>query len=239
MSDKNTLTDSLKEIVKDAGQQIKGRLSNLYFSYILTSLIAFNWQNILMLFMSNSSIEKILGDWNGDPEFAHDYFWIPVVVGYLASVILPLLSIPIAFLLSVISLIIKKIDDWATNVTDSILIGFGRVVDAWRAKRIEASNHYKQLKNEIIHNERRINGLKAERERLEDLFVEISKVYEEIPGGAWTPENFQILFERVKEKGLLDRYRGNSSVWIMMNNIYFLHENKNTSSDSHNDTSLT
>jgi len=158
VSDKNTVGDSLKEMLKDASQQIKGRLSNLYFSYIITSLVAFNWQNILMLCMSDSKIEKILGDWNGDPTFAQDYFWTPVVVGYFASVVLPFLSIPIAFILSLFSLIIKRAEDVATNTIESISNFFGGFVDRIKANKVETSNHYKKLKYEIEYNQTRVKN---------------------------------------------------------------------------------
>ncbi|EQA6233082.1 hypothetical protein ACYJ2I_004054 [Enterobacter hormaechei] len=217
--------DAAKEMGAGAVEQAKERFKIHYFSYILTSLIAFNWQNILLLIMSDSSIEKLLGDWNGDPGFAQDYFWKPIVIGYLASVILPALAIPIAVGISYISSLLSESDEWIGNLKKCRKTKRDSRLASAVKNNETAQRELKSRLENIQIQQKTISNLQLQKDKLEEFFSKLSAIYMDHPN-IDTEEGFRVFLEKVTEKKLFAHYPANSSVWFMLNKIKYKKEEK-------------
>lgn len=84
MSDNN-----IKETVSEA---IKERLHNRVYAYILTSVIAANWQHILIILKSKRDINSILTDITATNSFELYYFITPTFCGIVLALTMPFLT---------------------------------------------------------------------------------------------------------------------------------------------------
>lgn len=84
MVDKN-ITDTLSDAVKE-------RLHNRVYSFILTSIIAANWQHIIIIIKSKRNIYATLNDITATSNFLLLYFFAPIIVGIALSFIMPFLT---------------------------------------------------------------------------------------------------------------------------------------------------
>lgn len=218
--------DVAKDVGKDAVEQIKDRFKIHYFSYIFTSLIAFNWQNILLLIMSDSRIEKLLGDWNGDPEFALDYFWIPIGVGYLASVILPALALPIAVVISYITSRLSESDEWIENLRKRRKASRAAKLAKKEKENDNAQRELEMQRNTLSINRNAISNFTEQKDNLENFLLKLSAVYTDYPD-IDTEEGFKFFLEKVIDSNIMESYPGRSSIWYMLNKIRIKKDKQN------------
>lgn len=81
------------------------KLRNNFYGYVLTSLIFFNLENIILIIKSPNPIEMTLIYIGLQKEFSWDFFWIPIFYGMLASVIMPIITVIHALIIGVIKAI--------------------------------------------------------------------------------------------------------------------------------------
>jgi hypothetical protein len=227
LSGKESFGDAAKELAKEAGSQIRNRLNSHYFVYVLTSLISFNWQHILVITMSKWPIENILKTWAKEENFAVNYFWVPVVVGYVASIILPALAIPVAWITSLIAENVNAGDEWAKARIQIFKKSLETKKDkktneALLAKLVldEHENNIKKLRSEILI-------MNEQKEMLIKYLEDLRDVYQEVPE-VYDIKDFERFFELAKEKGLAHKYPANSIVNLMLERVYYLRGGRET-----------
>ena len=225
MAANDTVRDTVKNLGEATGEQIKSRLKSHYFSYILTSLVAYNWQNILVLLKSTKTIEEILETWNKTPGFTFDYFIFPVMIGYMASFILPMLAIPVAWITSLVAENIDIADVWAKNVIERTKQRMKKRTSDSQIRAINSSDTLAKTRHELESNQLKINNMLMQKKMLEDYLISLAHTYKITPTIS-SEDDFERFFELVKEKGLLHTYPANSIVRLMVDNIYYLRGNR-------------
>lgn len=223
-----TAGEAVKEVVNNALEQAKNRLNSHYFSFILTSLIAFNWQHILVLIMSKKDIEVILKMWGDTEGFALNYLIIPVVTGYIASFLFPLFAIPVALFTSIVGEFIKASDDWAVKFIGRLKASWRSQLDLRIAERDENSKRRKQIEYELEYNSNKVNRLTEQRTELEDYFAKLTRIYIDHPH-LKTAEELEQFVIKVADAGLLSVYPASSSVWAFLHSIRSRGENQTPS----------
>jgi len=217
----DTVRDTVKNLGEAAGEQIKSRLKSHYFSYILTSLVAYNWQNILVLLKSTRNIETILETWNKAPGFTYDFIILPVLVGYIASFILPMLAIPVAWITSLVAENIDIADIWSKNIIERYKARIERRTAEFKRRAIFSSAALEEIEADIDSALTKRDTLLEHKKMLDEYIASLSQVYMEMKVIS-SPEDLERFFELVKEKGLLQAYPANSIVNMMVDNIYYL-----------------
>lgn len=229
MSDSNagagTAGEAVKEVFNNALEQAKNRLNSHYFSFILTSLIAFNWQHILVLLMSKTDIEVILKMWRDTDGFALNYLIIPVVTGYFASFLFPLFAIPVALFTSIVGEFIKASDEWAVKFIGRRKAYWQSKLDLRIAERDENSTRRQKIAYELKHNSEKIEWLSKQRNELEDYFAKLTEIYIDHPH-LKTAEELEQFVNKVGDAGLLSIYPARSSVWAFLNSIRSRRDNQ-------------
>lgn len=81
-----------EKIIEPVTTAIKERLYNPVYSFILTSLVAANWQNILIIIKSNKDIYITLNSITSKTNFELYYFLLPVIVGVFLSIVMPYIT---------------------------------------------------------------------------------------------------------------------------------------------------
>lgn len=225
MSGKESLGGMFKDLTNEAGSQIKNRLNSHYFVYVLTALIGFNWQHILVIMMSKWPIENILKSLAKEDNFSFHYFWTPVVVGYFASIILPALAIPVAWITSLIAENVNAGDDWAKAKIKIFKDSQQEKKDKKASEALRAKLVLEGLEKDIKIRKAEIELMVEQREMLISYLDNLAKVYEEVPGISNVAE-FERFFELAREKGLAYKYPANSIVKIMLERIYYLNDGR-------------
>ena len=220
-----TAGEAVKEVFNNALEQAKNRLNSHYFSYILTSLIAFNWQHILVLLMSKTDIEVILKMWRDTEGFALYYFVLPVVTGYCASFLFPLFAIPVALFTSLVGEFIKASDDWAVKFIKRMKASWKSKLDLRIAERDENSERRIKIEHELKFNSEKVDWLRTERRELEDYFAKLTEIYIDHPN-LKTAEELEQFVIKVADAGLLSVYPARSSVWEFLHSIRSRRENQ-------------
>ncbi len=87
----SSVTESIKEVVQD-------RLTNPLWGYIILSWCGFNWQNLAILFMSNSAVNVRIGQIMSDERFYSHSLILPVIVGCFLAIISPYLRLCLSVL---------------------------------------------------------------------------------------------------------------------------------------------
>lgn len=153
------------------------RLRNNFYGYLLTSLLLFNLENIILIIKSKDPIELTLIYIGLQKEFSWCFFWVPVFYGMAASVIMPIITAAYALAIGVIKAVR---DDSGT---------FGLVT--WTNIKLKARSY--QKKEEKIRSElnqeieglisrrdseySRINAAEVQREGLEEYLRKLAGVY--------------------------------------------------------------
>lgn len=143
--------DDVSESLKET---IKTRLSNPLWGYITLSWLGFNWQNIATLFMGTEPVNFRIYAITSQDDFYLHYLIVPIIVGFLLTLIYPYLQ-----------LIITIIHSWV------------------RRKQIEAeveSDDAKELarvksRNKIIEEEEKGKRDKLKTEELQKKLSDLSK----------------------------------------------------------------
>ncbi|PBI79748.1 hypothetical protein A9993_08350 [Rahnella victoriana] len=78
--------EKLSEIITGA---IKERIYNRVYSFIITSILAANWQHILIIIKSKQNIYTTLNNITSTPYFLLLYFVAPVIMGVIISIVMP------------------------------------------------------------------------------------------------------------------------------------------------------
>ncbi|EFL4056014.1 hypothetical protein IGX51_004610 [Escherichia coli] len=81
------------------------KLRNNFYGYVLTSLLFFNLENIILIIKSNNPIEMTLIYIGLQKEFSWNFFWVPIFYGILASIFMPIISAIYALIIGVIKAI--------------------------------------------------------------------------------------------------------------------------------------
>nr|EKF2280820.1 hypothetical protein [Cronobacter dublinensis]EKF2290607.1 hypothetical protein [Cronobacter dublinensis]EKF2295540.1 hypothetical protein [Cronobacter dublinensis] len=153
------------------------KLRNNFYGYVLTSLLFFNLENIILIIKSNNPIEMTLIYIGLQKEFPWNFFWVPIFYGMLASVIMPIITAIYALMIGVIKAVR---DDSGT---------FGSVLWA----NIKLTTRSYQKKEEMIRDKlndeidglvtrrdaeySRIKAAEDQRERLEEYLRKLAGVY--------------------------------------------------------------
>ncbi|HBR5116498.1 TPA: hypothetical protein ACQ7SR_002861 [Klebsiella pneumoniae] len=82
MSESNSIVGSVAEAVKD-------RLTNRLYIYMFSSLVAANWQHILIILKSKNDIELTLGIMAFENHLFILYFLLPLIVGAVLALFMP------------------------------------------------------------------------------------------------------------------------------------------------------
>lgn len=201
MSGNSSLTDAGKSI----GELIRDRLKSNYFGYVLTSLIVCNWQHILLIILSKREIELVLKEITSKEYVTFHYFIVPVLIGYAAAFIMPALSIPVAWVVGLISENVTHAGKWANDTVsafnDKRLTKSLKVENEKNAQQKKLENFSKEIN---ILNER-LEDIKAQKDDFDNYLVDIYAIYKQVPK-IETPEDLEKFFGLIKDSGLLDKY---------------------------------
>lgn len=175
-------TGSLREKVAGKGHEYLDNLSadklrNNFYGYLLISFLLFNFENIILILKSKDKIEMTLIYIQAQQDFSWNFFWKPLWLGIMASLIMP--AVTAAYVVF-------------TGVFDAIRtesIGFGstlwaRVKLANETRHIKSKDNLDQLKEDI--NSKRndykdimsvISDRIQQKEDLEKYLVKLASVY--------------------------------------------------------------
>lgn len=80
------MSESLKDSIAEA---VKERLSSPIWGYLLLSWIGFNWQNLVIIFMSEKTVEQRIIDITSKEWFYVNYLVAPIITGTLLVILSP------------------------------------------------------------------------------------------------------------------------------------------------------
>lgn len=80
---------SEEKIIDVITGEIKGRIYNRVYSFIITSILAANWQHILIIIKSKQNIYTTLSNITSTPYFLLFYFIFPLLAGIVISIAMP------------------------------------------------------------------------------------------------------------------------------------------------------
>ncbi|WP_208657918.1 hypothetical protein [Kosakonia sp. MUSA4] len=121
------MSDLTSTVIAESKSVFLERFKGPAYVYMFSAVILFNWENILILFLSHKEIEERISlvwvVWDG-----WLYFWKPVLLGLGASIIIPFISLLVYFITSFAVHGVNKIND----LTGDILQTFTK----WRKNEI-------------------------------------------------------------------------------------------------------
>lgn len=82
-------TDGVKEGSAEFFKGLAGRFAGPCAAYITTSWLAYNWSNIIFLFMSKAPVEKRITAIYGQDNLYYNYLVLPVLTGIALSIAMP------------------------------------------------------------------------------------------------------------------------------------------------------
>ncbi|AMG56150.1 MULTISPECIES: hypothetical protein [Pantoea] len=82
-------TDGVKEGSAEFFKGLAGRFAGPCAAYITTSWLAYNWSNIIFLFMSKAPVEKRITAIYGQDNLYYNYLVLPVLTGIALSITMP------------------------------------------------------------------------------------------------------------------------------------------------------
>ncbi|WP_064366041.1 hypothetical protein [Pantoea ananatis] len=126
------------------------RLRNNFYGYLLTSLLFFNLENIILIIKSKDPIELTLIYIGLQKEFSWNFFWVPIFYGMAASVIMPIITAVYALGIGVV----KAVRD------DSGTFGLG----TWNNIKLKAQSYRKKEEKIRSNLNQEIEGLVARRD---------------------------------------------------------------------------
>lgn len=81
--------DVVKEGSGEFFKGLAGRFAGPCAAYITTSWLAYNWSNIVFLFMSKNPVEKRIAAIYAEDDLYYNYLFLPIVTGIILSIAMP------------------------------------------------------------------------------------------------------------------------------------------------------
>lgn len=153
------------------------KLRNNFYGYVLTSLIFFNLENIILIIKSTNPIEMTLIYIGLQKEFSWDFFWIPIFYGMLASVIMPIITAIYALIIGVI----KAVRDDSGTFGSVLWTNIKLMTRSYQKKeekiRDELNDEIDGLVTRRDAEYSRIKAAEIQREGLEEYLRKLAGVY--------------------------------------------------------------
>ncbi|ERM14354.1 hypothetical protein L585_08475 [Pantoea ananatis BRT175] len=180
------------EFTKVALDTVKERITNRLYMYVFSSVIAANWQNILIIFKSKNDIELTLGIMTFEPTFSIFYFYLPVLIGVILAITMPFFTRIIAEKTASQYYLIKKTE----------VVGEAN----FREKMANKEEQISQVKLRTTRNNSEIDRLKSQIEELEsqskayfNWLKGLLNAYNETGGEIVTTDDLKKLLLKLKE----------------------------------------
>lgn len=153
------------------------KLRNNFYGYVLTSLLFFNLENIILIIKSKNPIEMTLIYIGLQKDFSWDFFWVPVFYGMLASVMMPIITAIYALITGVI----KAVRDDSGAFGSALWTNIKLMTRSYRKKeekvRDELNNEIDGLVNRRDVEYSRIKTAENQREELEGYLRQLAGIY--------------------------------------------------------------
>ncbi|EHW4861360.1 hypothetical protein HV265_11890 [Citrobacter sp. RHBSTW-00678] len=153
------------------------KLRNNFYGYVLTSLLFFNLENIILIIKSKNPIEMTLIYIGLQKEFSWDFFWVPIFYGMLASVIMPIITAIYALIIGVI----KAIRDDSGTFGSVLWTNIKLMTRSYQKKeekiRDELNDEIDGLVTRRDAEYSRIKAAEIQREGLEEYLRKLAGVY--------------------------------------------------------------
>lgn len=175
-------TGSFREKLAEKGHEYLDNLSadklrNNFYGYLLISFLLFNFENIILILKSKDKIEMTLIYIQAQQEFSWNFFWKPLWLGILASLIMPIVTAAYVVFTGVFDAIRTESKGLGSTL-------WARVKLAIETRHTESKGNLEQLK-ENINNKRKeykeimaeINERTQQKQDLEKYLGKLASVY--------------------------------------------------------------
>ena len=214
MTEKNesqTITGAIASLVQE-------RFKSNYFAYVLSSLILFNWQNLLLIISSKKDIELIIHQITHRPDAINHFFIYPIICGYLGAIILPFLTLPVLFFTGFIKEASPNVEGLGGKITKSIR-KIVKLLISWFTQYIDGTQlKIDKSKNECEILEGKLKSLQITEERFFETNASLVNLWRDMP-----KSNDEIsineYMKAIKESNCLSLYSENSEVRAVLEEI--------------------
>lgn len=138
------MSEHTDKMIKEAGDVFLERFKGPVYIYMFTAIVLFNWDNILIILLSSKDIEARIAlvyvTWDSWLNF-----WRPIVLGCIASISMPFLSLFVYF--------VTSFAVHGVNKTNELTGGILEQLSKWR------QNKLKQVEDEINQSEEKLDAL--------------------------------------------------------------------------------
>lgn len=153
------------------------KLRNNFYGYILTSLLFFNLENIILIIKSKDPIEMTLIYIGLQKEFSWNYFWVPVFYGMLASILMPIITATYALIIGVIKAVRDDSGTFGSDLWTNIKLMTRSYQKKEEKIRDELNNEIDGLITRRDAEYNRIQAAETQREGLEEYLRKLAGVY--------------------------------------------------------------
>ncbi|MEB7930710.1 hypothetical protein NGH17_23420 [Escherichia coli] len=153
------------------------KLRNNFYGYVLTSLLFFNLENIILIIKSNNPIEMTLIYIGLQKEFSWNFFWVPIFYGILASIFMPIISAIYALIIGVIKAIRNDSGTFGSVLWANIKLMTRSYQKKEEKIREKLNDEINVLVTRRDAEYSRIKVAENQREELEEYLMKLSGVY--------------------------------------------------------------
>lgn len=153
------------------------KLRNNLYGYVLTSLLFFNLENIILIIKSNNPIEMTLIYIGLQKEFSWNFFWVPIFYGILASIFMPIISAIYALIIGVIKAIRNDSGTFGSVLWTNIKLMTRSYQKKEEKIREKLNDEINVLVTRRDAEYSRIKVAENQREELEEYLMKLSGVY--------------------------------------------------------------
>lgn len=153
------------------------KLRNNFYGYVLTSLLFFNLENIILIIKSNNPIEMTLIYIGLQKEFSWNFFWVPIFYGILASIFMPIISAIYALIIGVIKAIRNDSGTFGSVLWTNIKLMTRSYQKKEEKIREKLNDEINVLVTRRDAEYSRIKVAENQREELEEYLMKLSGVY--------------------------------------------------------------
>lgn len=185
MGDSDSIAASVVETVKD-------RLTNRLYMYMFSSVVAANWQHILIILKSKNDIELTLGIMAFEDYFFLFYFLLPLIVGVGLALFMPYLTRLVSEFTASQYYLIKNSESLGKSAFELKL-----AKEKEKISEVELRKENNKLKQSKVKSE--LDILESQSKSYYRWLNGLLKAYEETGGKIETPDDLKRILLKLKE----------------------------------------
>ncbi|WP_345828234.1 hypothetical protein AAGR08_01810 [Pantoea sp. BRR-3P] len=198
----NSVIDTLTEVAKKPISDIAfDRMRNNFYGYVLTSLLIFNLENILLVLKSKEPIEMTLIYIGVQKDFFKNFFAWPIAYGIIAAIIMPITTAIYALIIGVIS----AIRDDSNSLGIDLWHTFKNNIQIKRKEAKIKKDELEEKMEELIRlknlEDSRLDTLSTTRRELESYLIKLAGVYGHYRNN-YSVRDMKGLLEKIEEEDI-------------------------------------